>query len=155
MFSPLLLVARFTSERPNEPRPFGLAHACQDGRLSWRPRPQAARPTLNEISCCQPNTGDFARAHRPTSSPPLITVWLEVRILPGPPRTPIRTECSGDSSISPRIRSWRPETCVLAVSRRSLENCKPMADRKRPAFVKLSRSRQVSSSHTHACPRVN
>ncbi len=34
---------------------------------------------------------------------PLITVWLEVRVLPGPPRTPIRTECSGDSSISPPI----------------------------------------------------
>ena len=33
----------------------------------------------------------------------LITLWLEVRVLPAPPRTPIRTECSGDSSISPPI----------------------------------------------------
>ena len=44
---------------------------------------------------------------------PLITVWLEVRILPGPPRTPIRTECSGNSSISPPIGgccagTWSP-----------------------------------------------
>ena len=34
-------------------------------------------------------------------------VWLEVRILPAPPRTPIRTECSGDSSISPPIGGSR------------------------------------------------
>ena len=33
----------------------------------------------------------------------LITVWLEVRVLPGPPRTPIRTKRSGDSAISPPI----------------------------------------------------
>ena len=48
-----------------------------------------------------------------TNVPALITVWLEIRILPAPPRTPIRTECSGDSSISPPIGgscagTWSP-----------------------------------------------
>jgi hypothetical protein len=34
----------------------------------------------------------------------LITVWLEVRVLPGPPRTPTLTEISRELTNSPRLR---------------------------------------------------
>jgi hypothetical protein len=33
----------------------------------------------------------------------LITVWLQVRVLPGPPRSHPRTRFSGDSSVSPQL----------------------------------------------------
>src|SRR5258708_20464926 len=36
-------------------------------------------------------------------SRPLITVWLEVRILPGPPRSPMRTDVSRSLRNSPQF----------------------------------------------------
>src|SRR5258708_21176209 len=36
-------------------------------------------------------------------SRPLITVWLEVRILPGPPRSPMRTDVSPSLTNSPQF----------------------------------------------------
>src|SRR4051794_33220635 len=46
--------------------------------------------------------------------PPLITVWLEVRVLPGPPRIHTRTRFSGDSSVSPQLAGVACERSVSA-----------------------------------------
>jgi hypothetical protein len=45
-----------------------------------------------------------------------IIFWEMVRILPAPPRTPIRTECSEDSSNSPPIGGSRASVSSLEQS---------------------------------------
>ena len=69
------------------PRPLGLEYASFGARLFL----------------LAPFCGGSIFRDYPKERASLITVWFEVRVLPGPPRIPKRTECSGDSSNSPPI----------------------------------------------------